>query len=295
MAPTSGEHSYRDFIDVQESMYISDLDILEALKAETRNTPYEIAKDRYRENVIRLQLRDLDRIDLVRRTGHEFYEITERGIRISRDAESLPTSDGLFDIEAIALEQCPSSHWRMRDFSTIDGSTIKQINYDIIEDTAEVYGWVRDSPGLTRKRIQCVADTDINRLIREFPTHDPLPAQCAHWVRAFAGIHFFPDANHRTATNTLEYLVEQNDGPAAKLIQPDIRRTVLLSKYARTLQADNRFNTLWTRDEHFYIWYRYFTRALTDQIERRRPHDPPTDLLDDCLQGVRGRLAELGN
>lgn len=275
-------------------MYVSDFHILEELRTESKSTPYGIASDRYRENVIRLQLRDLRRIGLVRRIGAELYETTEYGDQVFRDVESLPVSDGLFEIGTIAPEQYPSDSWRLQDFSTIDGGTIKQINYDIIEDTAEVYGWVRDSPELTRTRIQCVPDTDIHRLIREFPTHDPLPAQCAHWVRAFAGIHFFPDANHRTATNTLEYLVEQNEGPATKLIQPDIGRTVLLSKYARTLQADNRFNTLWTRDEHFYIWYRYFTRVLTDHGERRRPHDPPTELLDDCLQDVRGRLAELG-
>ncbi|QSW98203.1 hypothetical protein [Haloterrigena alkaliphila] len=294
MSPTAGDHSYRDFIDVQQPMYRSDTELLDELTEGDRNTPYELANGRYRENVIRLQLKDLRRLGLARRAGHEFYEITEYGEDVLRDAEPLPLSNGLFDVEAIVPEKYPSDEWRIQDFSEIDGPTIKRINYDIIEDSTEVYGWVRDSPERTRTRIRGVADTDIHRLIREFPTHDPLPAQCAHWVRAFTGLHFFPDANHRTATNTLEYIVEQNGGPATDLIRPEIRRVVLLSKYTRTLKTDNRFNTLWERDEHFYLWYRYFTRALTDQLERRRPDDPPTELLDSCLQDIRGRLAEFG-
>lgn len=295
MAPTTGEHSYRDFIDVQQPMYVSDFEILRGMRTEGLNTPHKLAKNQYRENVIRLQLRDLRRVNTVRREGHDFYTITDYGKRVLQDAESIPSSDGLFDVREVEPETYPSDDWCIQDFSTIDGATIKRINYDITEDSEQTYGWVRESPELTRSRIHCVPDTDIHRIIREFPTHDPLPAQCAHWVRAFAGIHFFPDANHRTATNTLEYLVEQNGGPATELVQRDIGRVVLLSKYARTLHTDIRFNTLWVRDELFDIWYRYFTRVLTGQLERRRPHEPTTEMLDACLQDVRGTLAELGN
>lgn len=165
---------------------------------------------------------------------------------------------------------------------------------DFYED-GSTYGDVRNGdPQLTKQRISNVIDSDIRRIIREFPTTAPLPEACAHWVRAIVGLHLFPDANHRTATNSLEYLVEQADGPTDRILTKDIPRFVLHSKFTRTFQSDVRYNTLWARDELFSVWYRYFTYNLCPGLEARRPHDPPARSLDRVLEVAREELKGLG-
>lgn len=293
MVPPSGSHSYREFIDVEAPMYRSDWEILDELDQNPCATPHELADSRYRENVLRLQLRDLERIGVVSRIGAETYCLTEYGERIRSDSETLPASGGLFDVTDIAPETYPPDEWRLRDFSSLDGETVKQINFEIVEDKTSIYGWIEDSPDKTRNRISNVPETFIHRIIREFPTHDPLPDQCAHWVRSFAGLHFFPDANHRTATNTIEFLVEEDVGPSKQLVQQGIERTVLHSKFVRAFQSEVRFNTLWCRDELFHVWHRYFTQVLTGRLERRRPHDPSTAKLNEILLDARTKLAEV--
>ena len=289
---TDRPHTYRDFIETNEPMYISDKKILENFQDKT--TPHQLAQDRYRENVIRLQLRDLNKITAVRQLGHETYELTQKGHQMLDNWGDTPSSDGLIEIQKLDAENS-SDYQNINDFSDIDGETIKQINFEFAEDSDNIYGWIRGSPDDTRRKINNVAETDLHRIIREFPTNEPLSDQCAHWVRAFVGIHFFPDANHRTATNTIEYLVEQNNFSAENIIRQSINRTVLHSKFARTLHTDVRFNTLWEKDELFHIWHRYFTQVFHQSLERRNPHKPPTKKLDSCLDHTRSILSDLKN
>ncbi|MFQ3320815.1 MAG: prophage maintenance system killer protein, partial [Natronomonas sp.] len=144
----------------------------------------------------------------------------------------------------------PSTNWRISDFSILDPPTIKQINF------------VRSDRQLTKRRIWNVKNSRLSRLMREFPTNEPLPKQCAHWMRAIAGIHLFPDANHRTGINTLQILVAENPCEVELTISGEIEWYVLQSKLIRHLQADVRFDTLWKRDEHYTLWHRYFRSEL---------------------------------
>lgn len=287
MPGTDSPHSYRDFIRCREQMYISDWEILELLSESDSLSPYDIANQQLRENVIRLQLRDLNRIGAVNPLSHDSYKLSERGAAILRDETALPSEDGLFDAHSICPEQYPEEEWCMNDFSNLDGETIKELNYQNMEDKSEEYGWVRDSPDLTRQRIQNVPDTDLHRAIREFPTHDPLPQQCAHWLRALAGMHWFPDANHRTAFNSLSVpFLAAADRPLPPA--PDIKRVVLESKLSRHLLSDVRFNTLWERDELYQVWHRYFRRILCGDGNRR--HEPPEHHLRLVLNYARSIL-----
>ena len=274
-------------------MYRSDWELLNELRSRTKLSPYLLSENRFRENVIRLQLEDLTRIGATRKVGYETYAITPYGTNVARDRCVVPSENGLLTVREIAPEQFIAEDQRLRDFSSIDGQTVKQINFEISEETDRIYGWIRDNRDLTRRRIRNVPDTDIHRVIREFPTNDPLPAQCAHWIRTVVGLHLFPDANHRTATNTLEYLIEHELDVGHELVQESIGRTVLLSKYIRTFHADVRFNRLWERDELFQLWHRYFTRVFADTVESRRPHDSTTSVLDRILENARGTLTKL--
>lgn len=44
-------------------------------------------------------------------------------------------------------------------------------------------------------------------MIEKFPTDRPLPEQCALWMHAVIGKHFFDDANHPTAVALLRKLL----------------------------------------------------------------------------------------
>lgn len=147
-----------------------------------------------------------------------------------------------------------SLDWRLNDFSSLDAHVRKELNTDIYSDSDAAHGNVRqDDRQLTQQRIGSVSDTDIHRIIREFPTSSPLPEACAHWIRAIVGLHLFPDANHRTAMNSLEYLIERSGGPNDRIIQESINRFVPHSKYTRAFQSDIRFNTLWAKNELFMV------------------------------------------
>ncbi|WP_382274581.1 hypothetical protein [Halovivax cerinus] len=267
-------------------MYRSDHDIIDQLSDEGHHSPRKLANQRYRENVLRLQLRDLRCAGIVKNTSHETYTLTELGADSQRDRVSLPSSDGLYDIDAIATVSHPAPDWQIDDCTNLDGETIKQLNLDLVKNSAEEYGWVRESPEATKRKVGNVAETDLHRLIREFPTNEPLPQQCAHWLRAIAGLHFFPDANHRTGMSSLAVLYETATGDRLPVGQ-QIERVVLESKLARHLLSDTRFDTLWKRDPLYDIWHRYFQFVLCDDGSRR--HSPPEQHLREILNYARER------
>lgn len=295
MAGVSNPHSYRDFIEPDQPMYLSDYDLLCKLQTHQPLTPHQLAEGRFRENVIRLQLYDLARIDSIRAIGHEAYELRPIGCDLL-DTHPDHFSDGMVDLFEFDSKAFPPTDRRIRNFQSIDAKTLKRLNLDFFEEKGRVYGHVRENePQLTSKRIRGVPDTDIHRIIREFPTTAPLPEACAHWVRAIVGLHLFPDANHRTATNSLEFLLEQSVGPDITIVTDDIPRFVLHSKYTRTFQSDVRFNTLWEQDELFAVWYRYFTRCLCSGLEGRESRMPLTNQLDSVLTTARTELVSLQN
>lgn len=265
-------------------MYLSDRDILGHLEDCEHASPHDVTQQRFRENVIRLQLRDLERVGIVKSLAHETYKLTSYGISVQNGEKTLPTEDDMFLVSEIADETFPEPDWCMDDFTNLDGETIKTLNFDIIEDSAEEYGWVRGSPEKTRQRIGNVPETDLHRIMREFPTREPLPQQCAHWIRAIAGLHFFPDANHRTAMNTLSVLYRTLTDEQLP-IGDNIERVVLESKIARVLLTNVRFDTLWKRDALYHVWHRYFRFVLCGDGYRR--HEPPEHHLRLILNYTR--------
>lgn len=283
-------YSYRDYIDPARDAYLSDIEILDRLESKAHATPFDLASNRYRENVIRLQCRDLVRVGVVSRITHDTFTITDAGRDYLAGTKRYPTTDGLFDVAHLPGCTYPSQDWRLTDFSILDPDTIKQINYEEFKNAStDEHGWVDNSPDMTRRRIWNVKRCQLNRIIREFPTNEPLPQQCAHWMRAFAGLHFFPDGNHRTGMNTLQILVEECDFPGSLPIAGNVERFVLQSKLLRHLTADIRFNTLWKRDEHYRLWHQYFRSLLCDVDDRRLP-DPSTDHLRQVLNYAREQL-----
>lgn len=280
-----GPISYRDFVDPTEPTYVSDWQILEELSGTSHRSPRELSRGRYRENVVRLQLNDLRRIGLVVEPAHDTFRSTARGEAVARDRSRVPATDGLIDVRAVEPGRFTKSN-RLNDFSNLDGETVKRINLDMLADGAEEYGRLEGSRGSTRRRIENVPDTDLHRIMREFPTNDPLARQCAHWLRALSGLHLFPDANHRTAMNSLSVLYETRTGEPLPT-GANIERVVLESKLARHLLSNVAFDSLWVRDSLYDVWHRYFRRLLYDDGSLR--HEPSNHQLRAVLDYARRR------
>lgn len=247
-----------EFHDTNNQAYIDAVDLLECISERGLATPKGISEARRRENVIRLQCRRLEGYGLLRKVGHEVYELTEQG-------EAFLEQDNLPD--ALGQENSPQNlaNVRIIDFNGLTPDTITEFNVEeFFEDPDHDYGLVSNDRDLTHRRIRNVKNSRLNRVMKEFPLAEPVVEQCAHWVRAMVGIHFFPDANHRTAMATLSFLLDVNNIKYPEWPGGEIERAVLKSKIIRTLLVDVRFDNLWERDELFVHWQRYFQNLLYD-------------------------------
>lgn len=260
--------------------YIDAHTLLEMVCNRGEATPKDLAESRRRENVIRIQCRRLETYGLLACVGYETYSLTSDGVEyLEQGTVTIPPMDD--------TEDKKGKNWRIVDFDQLDPDVFKALNEgEFFSNPDNDYGFVDGDRNKTRQRIQNVKDYRINRVIREFPRHETAPKQCAHWVRAIVGLHFFPDANHRTAMSTLSFLLDINNIEYDEWPGSDIERAVLRSKLIRILLVDVRFDNLWEEDELFVHWHRYFRNLLCD-VSNRSNRDHTVDELRQMLQKVR--------
>lgn len=270
----------------RDGAFVAYKEILQWLSDDGPAAPRDIAESRRRENVIRLQCRDLRERGLLDERTHDVYELSNRGQDYVDGDLDLPELDG-----DIAIEQMETNpRWseesaRITDLSGIDAETIIAFNFDRYEN--DTYGLVRGSRADTKQRIGNVAERDLNRVIREFPTDEPLIQQCAHWVRAISGLHFFPDANHRTAIGSLRVLLYYNAISAPdEWPGRDLDRRVIKAKFIRNFIVDVQFDNLWRKDELYHLWHRHFRNLFLD-LEDTTYHARPTERLGRALDAAR--------
>lgn len=270
-------------------MYISDQELLESLSTSSPQTPKQIAEGRRRENVLRLQCNYLQEVGLVRAVTRDLYTLTDDGHQFVDGSSDLPTDSGYVLFEE--LLDLPDG--RITDFGSLDPTVVKIINRDLLEDPSNDYGLVRRDRDLTESRIMNVKGYQLNRLMREFPRFVSLPRQCAHWMRAIVGLHFFPDANHRTGMATLYALLDANGVAPTNGPWPgsEIEKAVLYSKIHRGLVTPVRFDTLWLCDELYQHWEQYFRRLFYD-TDSCRP-ELSADYLRDVLDYAREKQNRL--
>jgi len=99
---------------------------------------------------------------------------------------------------------------RITDLSTIAPEDFKQRNSAFLIGDAHYDVLSHQTREDLREQIWRVRNGDLRRVIEDFPRDVPLVAQCALWMHALVGRHFFPDANHRTAIATLRRLLREN-------------------------------------------------------------------------------------
>lgn len=108
-------------------------------------------------------------------------------------------------------ESKPPAAPRITDLSSIEPENFKFRNTAFLRAENLPY----DDPhgkgfAEQREEIWRVRNGDLKRVLDNFPTDRPLPEQCALWMHAVVGKHFFEDANHRTAIALLRHLLHAN-------------------------------------------------------------------------------------
>ena len=158
----------------------------------------------------------------------------------------------------------PRTPPRITDLSEIEAENFKVRNTNfLLGDThydIEPHQTVKE----LRHDIWVTRNKDLRRVTEEFPTDRPLRVQCAYWMHAVVGKHFFPDANHRTAMALLRKLLRDN-GIDPGDWSPDRTRTVRDESHeVRREVPPIHLDTLYTRDKLYLLWWRYFVDVLDD-------------------------------
>ena len=151
---------------------------------------------------------------------------------------------------------------RITDLSSIDAENFKFRNErffkgDYEYDVQNHYGMQEIS-----RKIWNTRNGDLRRVLREFPKDEPLVDQCAGWMHAVAGKHFFPDANHRTAMALLRKLLHDNSIELAPLPPQRAHEASLRSHEVRNQIEPVRLDTLYRKDRLFLVWRLYFEPAI---------------------------------
>ena len=162
----------------------------------------------------------------------------------------------------------PGEQPRITDLSSIQPENFKFRNTRFLEDPEMPYDMLQyQSRRTLRRRIWNVRNGDLRKLMRRFPINHTLCNQCANWMHAVAGRHFFPDANHRTALALLRKLLKDNGLPPGHWPPEVLRQTVVRSHKVRTEIENIRLNTLYRRDQLFLVWLLFFKQALRSPTE----------------------------
>ena len=152
---------------------------------------------------------------------------------------------------------------RITDLSGIGPENFKFRNTRFLNHEDHPYApEAADSDAKIRRKNWNTRNGDIQRVLREFPTDKPLTEQCALWMHAVVGKHFFRDANHRTAVALLRKLLRDNG------IEPgdwSVERLETVRDESHDVRREIeqvRLDTLYQRDELYEVWLSFFEDEL---------------------------------
>ena len=151
---------------------------------------------------------------------------------------------------------------RITDLSAFDAEDFKLRNSRFLRGSTEYEQTGNESFEALQHRIWTTRNGDLRRVLDQFPMEWPLKDQCAGWMHAVVGKHFFPDANHRTAVALLRRLLAENDIKYADWSLTRLRAARKESHEVRREIEAVRLDTLYRRDELYKVWWRFFDDEL---------------------------------
>lgn len=157
----------------------------------------------------------------------------------------------------------PSEASRITDLSALSAEDFKQRNTKFLVGDYHYDMNMYASKEQIRRAIWNVRNQNLRRVLREFPTEEPLVDQCAFWMNAVVGKHFFPDANHRTAMALLRRLLSENGIEPGAWPVERTKQVRVDSHEVRHEIPPITMDTLYKRDELFVLWRCYFEDILS--------------------------------
>jgi len=101
-------------------------------------------------------------------------------------------------------------------------------------------------------------------IINQFPVEEDLVSQSALWARGVVGMHFFYNANHRTALASLRRLLHKNnlktfENPFGEELGEETDSLISeLSDINENIGEDDMYE----KDEIYAVWCSYFEESL---------------------------------
>lgn len=150
---------------------------------------------------------------------------------------------------------------RITDLSAVEAENFKYRNTQFLTDADHVYeAGIDDRQTAVRRDIWRVRNGDLRRVLKDFPTDEPVREQAALWMHAVAGKHYFSDADHRTAVALLRKLLRNNgirytgwDPERVRAVRDDSHRV-------RRETEPVRLDMLYRRDRLYEVWRRFFEK-----------------------------------
>lgn len=159
---------------------------------------------------------------------------------------------------------------RITDLSAISAENFKFRNTAFLKGDTEYEQTGSETFEQLRHQIWVTRNGDLRRVLSDFPLDAPLKDQCAGWMHAVVGRHFFPDANHRTAVALLRKLLKENRIFYAEWSPERLREARKESHEVRHQIETVRLDTLYRKDELYDVWWRFFDDELqvlgTDEL-----------------------------
>lgn len=158
-----------------------------------------------------------------------------------------------------ADSSCP----RIIDLSSLEPENFKFRNTEFLKMDQHHYDNPHDKTfRQQRKEIWQVRNGDIETVLEDFPRDRPLLEQCALWMHAVVGKHFFEDANHRTAMALLRKLLRENGIDISEWSTDRVKEARDESHRVRKEIPSIHLDTLYEKDDLYHIWLRFFEDVL---------------------------------
>jgi len=151
---------------------------------------------------------------------------------------------------------------------TVDVDDIIQTNMRFFKEGKYEYEDVQAYTHLeTRRKIKLDRGDrhDLSEILNQLPLDEPLVEQSALLMHALVGVHFFPDANHRTAMATVRKLMYGNGISEFGVSLHDFDRK---TEAARNASKEERKKThidmgnYYEKDSLYEVWRKYFDDVL---------------------------------
>jgi hypothetical protein len=161
----------------------------------------------------------------------------------------------------------PDDWPRITDLAGLDAEDFKYRNTQFLKGDTVYEQTGHETFEQLRRQIWNVRNSDLREVFRQFPRDDPLREQCAGWMHAVVGKHFFPDANHRTAVVLLRRLLRQNGINYRTWSRSRLAAVRDKSHTVRGEIEPIRLDTLYQRDRLYDVWLEFFEEELVVTTE----------------------------